>query len=150
MSEVTCEITDYSNEYKIKRSEAIWRSVRVSLDKYSTHLELHIHIYCFIKRKKAALYLRIEIIFKTYYKVKRRSIWGGWEGGSKGWGYTYTYGWFMLRFDRKQNSVKQLSFNKKINKFEKTETLIEWMKWIINSTCGLLNGSKGNSKKESP
>ena len=29
----------------------------------------------------------------------------------------YTYGRFMLRFDRKQqNSVKQLSFNKKINK----------------------------------
>ena len=28
----------------------------------------------------------------------------------------YTYGWFMLRFDRKQqNSVQQLSFNKKIN-----------------------------------
>ena len=26
----------------------------------------------------------------------------------------YTYGGFMLRFDRKQNSVKQLSFNKKI------------------------------------
>ena len=26
----------------------------------------------------------------------------------------YTYGWFMLRFDRKQrNSVRQLSFNKK-------------------------------------
>ena len=46
--------------------------------------------------------------------------WGGrWEGGSKGRGYMYPYGWFMLRFDRKQqNSVKQLSFNKK-NKFEK-------------------------------
>ena len=29
-------------------------------------------------------------------------------------GYMYTYGLFMLRFDRKQqNSVKQLSFNKK-------------------------------------
>ena len=29
----------------------------------------------------------------------------------------YTYGWFMLTFDRKQqNSVKQLSFNKKIKK----------------------------------
>ena len=27
----------------------------------------------------------------------------------------WTDGWFMLRFDRKQNSVKQLSFNKKIN-----------------------------------
>ena len=38
-------------------------------------------------------------------------------GGSKGREYMYTYGWFMLRFDRKQqNSVKQLSFNKK-NKF---------------------------------
>jgi len=35
--------------------------------------------------------------------------WGGtWVGG-----YMYTYGCFMLRFDRKQqNSVKQLSFNK--------------------------------------
>ena len=41
--------------------------------------------------------------------------WGErWEGGSKQRWYTYTYGWFMLRFDRKQqNSVKQLSFNKK-------------------------------------
>ena len=40
--------------------------------------------------------------------------WGGrWEEVSKGRGYVYTYGWFMLRFDRKQqNSVKQLSFNK--------------------------------------
>ena len=43
--------------------------------------------------------------------------WGGrLEGGSKGREYMYIYGWFMLRFDRKQqNSVKQLSFNKKIN-----------------------------------
>ena len=46
--------------------------------------------------------------------------WGGrWEGGSKGTGYMYTYGWFMLRFDRKQqNSVKQLSFIKKVNQNE--------------------------------
>lgn len=29
-------------------------------------------------------------------------------------GHMYTYGWFMLIFDRKQeNSVKQLSFKKK-------------------------------------
>ena len=44
--------------------------------------------------------------------------WGvRWEGGSKGRGYMYTYGWFMLTFDRKQqNSVKQLSFNKKLKK----------------------------------
>ena len=43
--------------------------------------------------------------------------WGRkWDGGSKGKGHMYTYGWFMLRFDRKQqNPIKQLSF-KKINK----------------------------------
>ena len=41
--------------------------------------------------------------------------WGGrWEGGSKGRRYMYTYGWFMLRFARKQQkSVNQLSFNEK-------------------------------------
>ena len=44
--------------------------------------------------------------------------WGGrWEGISKGRRYIYTYGWFLLRFDRKQqNSVKQVSFNKKLMK----------------------------------
>ena len=37
---------------------------------------------------------------------------GRWEGVSRGRGHMYTYGWFMLMFDRKQqNSVKQLSFN---------------------------------------
>ena len=41
---------------------------------------------------------------------------GRWKEGSKGRGYMYNYGGFMLRFDRKQqNSIKQLSFNKKIN-----------------------------------
>ena len=45
----------------------------------------------------------------------------GWDGEGDGkevqkggdiYIYTHTYGWFMLRFDRKQqNSVKQLSFN---------------------------------------
>ena len=49
--------------------------------------------------------------------------WGGrWEGGSKGRRYMYTYVYlylFMLRFDREQNSIKQLSSNKKINKFKK-------------------------------
>ena len=37
------------------------------------------------------------------------------EGVSKERGYKYTYGLFMVRFDRKQqNSIKKLSF-KKIN-----------------------------------
>ena len=37
--------------------------------------------------------------------------WGGrWEGNSKGKGYMNTYGWFMLRFDKKQqSSVKQFN-----------------------------------------
>ena len=52
--------------------------------------------------------------------------WGGrWEGGSKGRGYMYTYGWLMLRFDRKQqNSEKQLSFNKEIK-------IKNWIRYII-------------------
>ena len=34
------------------------------------------------------------------------------EGGSRGRGHMYIYGWFMLMFDKKQqNSVKQLSFS---------------------------------------
>ena len=44
--------------------------------------------------------------------------WGGrWEGGSEGRRYMYAHGSSILRFDRKQqNSVKQLSFNKKKKK----------------------------------
>ena len=47
--------------------------------------------------------------------------WGGrWKGGSRGRVLMYIYGSFMLMFDRKQqNSVKQLSFNYKINTFFK-------------------------------
>ena len=49
---------------------------------------------------------------------------GGWEGGSNRRGYLYSYGGFMLRFDQKQqNSVQQLSFNKKI--FKKKEMQIK-------------------------
>ena len=45
---------------------------------------------------------------------------GRWERGSQGSIHIYTYGWFMLMFDRKQqNSIKQLSFNLK-NKFFKS------------------------------
>ena len=42
------------------------------------------------------------------------------EGGLRGRGQMYTYGRFMLMFGRNQhNSVKQLPFNLKINKFKK-------------------------------
>ena len=47
------------------------------------------------------------------YKPRGVGWEGRWEGGSKGRGYMYTYGWFMLSFDRKQNSVKQLSIKNK-------------------------------------
>ena len=43
---------------------------------------------------------------------------GRWEGGSKWSGYMYTYGGFMLKFDRKQQkSVKELSFFLNVNLF---------------------------------
>ena len=49
--------------------------------------------------------------------IKRGGMGREMGGRFKRAGYMYTYGWFMLRFDRKQqNSIKQLSFNKKINK----------------------------------
>ena len=52
----------------------------------------------------------------AFYQPRGVRQGGRWEGGSKGKGYMYTNGWFMLRFYRRQqNSVKQLSFNKKIN-----------------------------------
>ena len=47
----------------------------------------------------------------------------------------YIYGWFMLKFDRKQqNSVQQLSFNKKKIKKKKKKKAgkenSQWAKWI--------------------
>ena len=47
------------------------------------------------------------------YQPRRVGWEGRWEGVSKGRGYMYNHGWFMLRFDKKQqNSTKQLSVNK--------------------------------------
>jgi len=47
----------------------------------------------------------------------RQEYWSGVPLPSPRYMYTCGYGWFMLRFDRKQqNSVQQLSFNKKIKK----------------------------------
>ena len=46
------------------------------------------------------------------YQPRGAGLGGRWKGGSGGRGHMYTYGWFMLMFDRKQqNSVKQLSSN---------------------------------------
>ena len=43
----------------------------------------------------------------------------------------YTDGQFMLRFDRRQqNSVKQLSFNKKLIKKKKIEEKKKEMRWF--------------------
>ena len=50
----------------------------------------------------------------SLYQRRGVSWVGRWGGGSKGMRYMYTYGWLMLRFDRKQqNAVKYLPFNKK-------------------------------------
>ena len=58
-------------------------------------------------------------------------VWSGrWEGGLRGSGHVYTYGWFILMYGRNQhNIVKQLSSNWKINKFikrkKKTNKLLD-------------------------
>ena len=73
-----------------------------------------------------------------------------WKGGSKGRGYMYTYGWFTLRFDRKQqNSVKQIIlqlkknskmpcyiytswlFQRKISNINKIKTVVSCWPWNI-------------------
>ena len=62
--------------------------------------------------------------------------WGRrWQGGSKGTGHMYTYGWFRWRLDRKQqNSVKQLSFNKK----QKNNTAKNTIEILIDKVTFLL------------
>ena len=51
---------------------------------------------------------------------------GGREVQEGGDGYMYTYGWFRLWFGRNQyNSVKQLSFSKKVNLKLKKEVGLE-------------------------
>jgi len=70
---------------------------------------------CFFKSGRRS---STEMEIKRFLCSQSRGVgWGGRpEGSSKGRRYTYTHTPFMLRFDRKrQNSVKQLSFNKKIN-----------------------------------
>ena len=60
-----------------------------------------------------------KMLYKT--RVQPSSLWqcrevgwGEWEGGSRGKGHMYTYGWFMLWYSRSQyNTVKQLSSDKK-------------------------------------
>ena len=45
-----------------------------------------------------------------------RGVWKGgrWDGGSRRKGHMYTYGWFILMYDKNQtNIVKKLSFNEK-------------------------------------
>ena len=56
--------------------------------------------------------------FAVWLRKLKQGLWiniegWDWEGVWKRRGYMYTYGWFILRFDRKQqNFVKQLYFNK--------------------------------------
>ena len=79
-----------------------------------SNMETYITIYKIDSQWEFAVWLRK---LKLALYQPRRVGWGRrWEGGSKGRGCMYTYGWFKLRFDRKQqNSTKQLSFNKKLS-----------------------------------
>ena len=53
------------------------------------------------------------------------------------------YGWFMLRFDRKQqNSIKKLSFNKKINRKKRIREVSYYFNNIIKQTFGCLTNDQ--------
>ena len=44
---------------------------------------------------------------------------GRWEGGSRGKGHMYTYGWFMLMYGRNKYNVKAIILRLKINKLKR-------------------------------
>ena len=76
--------------------------------------------------------------FCVYYNsiLSIRFIMGcgvGWEGGSRGRGHMYTFGWFMLMYGRDQyNTVKQLASNENIFKTTKTFTIIStFVHWSL-------------------
>ena len=66
--------------------------------------------------------------------------WGGrWEGVSKGKGHMYTYGWFMLRFDKKNSKILWSNY-----------PLIKFFKKILSEKEGRIYGkNKGrNGRRE--
>ena len=76
-----------------------------------SHMETYIPICKIDSRWQFTVYLR-KLKQGALYQPSGVGWVGRWEGSSKRRGYMYTYGWFMLTFDRKrQNSVKQLSFS---------------------------------------
>ena len=94
-----------------------------------SNMEIYIIICKTVRQTTGICCMAQETQTRTLYQP-RGVGWGGrWEGDSKGRGYMHTYGWFMLRSDRKhQNSVKQLSFNKKI-KIKRKKSLLEVSHW---------------------
>ena len=82
-----------------------------------SNMETYISICKIDSQWEFAVWLR-KLKTGALYQPRGVGSGGRWEGGSKAGGYMYTYGWVMLRFDRKQqNSVMQLSFNKKETKW---------------------------------
>ena len=82
-----------------------------------------------------------QLEFATWLRKLKQGLCSnleGWDGEGdgrefqKGGGYMYTGGWFMLRFDRKQqNSVKHLSFNKKIKKKNIFNLIVQSLKSTV-------------------
>ena len=108
--------------------------------KISTSNDAKLYIF-YRKRRAVLLFPYISPSQKTHtgalYQPRGVGLGGRREGGSKGREYMYTYGSFMLRFDRKQqNSVKQLSFSK-----NKLKTHIK------KNNCGICNDSQQSNPK---
>ena len=70
------------------------------------------------------------LFYRYIKKWQPRGMWWGGRGGKVQKGYMCTYDWFMLRFDRhQQSSVKQLYFNKKINQLKESDKRLKEKKW---------------------
>ena len=74
----------------------------------------HTHYLCKIDKPVGICYITQGAQTRALWQP-RGVRWGGWwEGGSRGRGHMYTYGWFKLMHGKNQNIlVKQLSFNEK-------------------------------------
>ena len=93
------------------------------------HRKVYMYNFCWIIWENVA---DVIILYPlTESQCSNQAIQHG-EGGSKGRGPMFTYGWFMLMFGR-NNSIKQLSFNLKIN-LKKNKFNIDTLRLFYHSS----------------
>ena len=129
-SRVKCKVTSFFQNTNFKfLGERLWvTQLQIGVHAWFNQWQLESLGYMItdpIQQEEAVIKERLSL--STVHSPPKMSTPGGlwlctcdWKmdflGGSRGREHMYTYGWFMLIFGRNQwNSVKQLSFNWKIN-----------------------------------